>query len=77
MAPSLRIEVNPINTRNAGEIERAVAAFARTPNGGLIMTTSGLTQTHRDLIITLAARYKLPAVYSNRSFVARPGFLWD
>ena len=75
VAPSLRIEVNPINTRNAGEIERAVAAFARTPNGGLIMTTSGLTQTHRDLIITLAARYKLPAVYSNRSFVAAGGLV--
>ena len=75
VAPSLRIEVNPINTRNAGEIERAVAAFARTPNGGLIMTASGLTQTHRDLIITLAARYKLPAVYSNRSFVAAGGLV--
>jgi ABC-type uncharacterized transport system substrate-binding protein len=75
VAPSLRIEVNPINTRNAGEIERAVAAFARTPNGGLIMTASGLTQTHRDLIIMLAARYKLPAVYSNRSFVAAGGLV--
>ena len=69
--------MNPINTRNAGEIERAVAAFARTPNGGLIMTASGLTKTfYRDLIITLpAARYKLPAVYSNRSFVAAGGLV--
>ena len=51
--------------RDAGEIERAVAAFARTSNGGLVLTTSGLAQLHRDLIITLAARHKLPAVYFN------------
>ena len=63
MAPSLGVEVSPVNVRDAGEIERAVAAFARSPNGGLIVTASALATVHRDLIITLAARHKLPAVY--------------
>ena len=62
MAPSLRVEVNPLNMRDAGEIERAVAAFARASNGGLIVTAGASAQLHRDLIITLAARHKLPAV---------------
>ncbi len=75
VAPSLRVEVNPVNVRDAGEIERAVAAFARTPNGGLIVTASGATTLHRDLIITLAARHKLPAVYTDRSFVAAAGLI--
>jgi len=52
--------------RDAGEIERAVAALARSANGGLIVTPSGGTSVHRDLIITLAARHKLPALYSDR-----------
>src|SRR5262245_58348971 len=64
VAPSLGVEVNPVNVRDAGEIERAVAAFARTSNDGLIVTGGGLR--HRDLIITLAARHKLPAVYVER-----------
>ncbi len=68
-APTLRVEVSPINVRDAGEIERAVTAFARSPNGGLIATASALVNVHRDLIITLAARHKLPAVYPNRAFV--------
>ena len=55
VAPSLRVEVNPVNMRDAPEIERAVAAFARAPNGGLIVTASPLAQRHRDLIVTLAA----------------------
>jgi putative tryptophan/tyrosine transport system substrate-binding protein len=74
-APSIRVEVNPVNMRDAGEIERAVAAFARAPNGGLILTPSGPAFVHRDLIVTLAARYKLPAVYNERSFVAAGGLV--
>jgi len=75
VAPSLRVEVNPVNVRDAGEIERAVAAFARAPNGGLILTPGGAAIRHRDLIITLAARHKLPAVYNERSFVAAGGLI--
>jgi putative ABC transport system substrate-binding protein len=61
--------------RDADEIERAVAAFARAANGGLIVTASGLAARHLDLIVTLAARYKLPAVYFERSFVAGGGLI--
>ena len=75
VAPSLRVEVNPVNVRDAGEIERDVAAFARAPNGGLIVTASPLAQRHRDLIIALAARHKLPAVYFERYFVAAGGLI--
>jgi putative tryptophan/tyrosine transport system substrate-binding protein len=76
VAPSLRVEVNPINMRDAGEIERGVAAFARSStSGGLIVTASGSAQRHRDLIITLAARHKLPAVYSNRFYVTAGGLI--
>ena len=75
VAPSLRVEVNPVNMRDAGEIERAVAAFARSPNGGLIVTASASATLHRDLIITLAARHKLPAVYYERFFVAAGGLI--
>ena len=75
VAPSLRVEVTPVNMRDAGEIERAVAAFARSPNGGLILTASALAQRHRNLIVTLAARHKLPAVYPERSFVAAGGLI--
>jgi putative tryptophan/tyrosine transport system substrate-binding protein len=59
--------------RDAGEIERAIAAYARTPNGGLILIGSGAALRYRDLIITLAARHKLPAVYFERFFVAAGG----
>ena len=72
-APSLRVEVTPLNMRDASEIERSVASFSRGPNGGLILTPSGLANVHRDLIITLAARHKLPAVYYERFFVAAGG----
>ena len=75
VAPSLRVEVNPINLRDAGEIERAIAAFARSPNGGLIVTAGATALLHRDLIITLAARHKLPAVYSDRTFVTAGGLI--
>jgi putative ABC transport system substrate-binding protein len=74
-APLLRVEVHPLNIRDAPEIERAVAAFARTSNGGLILTGGGLAIVHRDLIIKLAARHKLPTVYSDRHFVAAGGLI--
>jgi len=63
VAPSLGIEVSPINVLDAGEIERSVAAFARFPNGGLILTASGLSSMHRDLITGLAAQHRLQATY--------------
>jgi putative tryptophan/tyrosine transport system substrate-binding protein len=75
VASSLRIEVNPVNVRDAREIERAVTAFAREPNGGLIVTSGGSAIVHRDLIVTLAARRKLPAVYFERLFVAAGGLI--
>ena len=72
-APSVGLEVTAIDLRDAGEIERAVTAFARSPNGGLIVTASALTLAHRELIIALAARHKLPAVYYRRYYVDRGG----
>jgi len=74
-AQSLGMEVNAVSMRDAGEIERAVAAFARSPNGGLILTASGLASLHRDLIITLAAQHKLPAVYFERVYAAAGGLI--
>jgi putative ABC transport system substrate-binding protein len=74
-ASSLGIEVIPVNVRDAGEIERAVVAFGRFPNGGLVATTSALTLRHRDLIVTLAARHRLPAVYSRRSYAVAGGLI--
>src|SRR5215204_6318253 len=73
--PSLGIEAVPLNVREAAEIERALAAFARSPSSGLIVTGSGLSVVHRDLIIALAARHKLPAVYYDRLFVAAGGLV--
>src|SRR5450756_1146573 len=75
VAPSVGVEVSPINVRDAGEIERAVTAFARSANGGLIVTASALSVVHRELIITLAARHKLPAVYFTRFFVTGGGLI--
>jgi putative ABC transport system substrate-binding protein len=75
VAPSLGVELRPIDVRDADEIERAVTAFAGLSNGGLIVTSGGLTNLHRKLIIKLAARHKLPAVYSNHSFVTDGGLL--
>jgi ABC-type uncharacterized transport system substrate-binding protein len=75
VAPSVGVEVRPVNVRDAGEIERAVAAFAGSPNGGLIVTASALAVVHRELIISLAARHKLPAVYYRRYFVTRGGLI--
>jgi putative ABC transport system substrate-binding protein len=75
VAPALRVEVNPVNMRDAGEIERAVATFAGGSNGGMIVTASGFAVVHRDLIITLAARHKLPTVYFERFFVTAGGLI--
>jgi putative tryptophan/tyrosine transport system substrate-binding protein len=75
MAPSLGVEVRPLNVRDPAEIERAVVAFARSANGGLIVTGSALVAFHRHLIIALAARHKLPAIYVERSFVAAGGLI--
>jgi putative ABC transport system substrate-binding protein len=75
VAPSLRVEVNPVNVGGAAEIESAVAAFARAPNGGLIATGGGRIRFHRDLIVKLAARHKLPAVYYDRVFVDSGGLI--
>src|SRR5262245_32852440 len=75
VAQSLGVEVSPVNVRDPGEIERAVAAFARSPNSGLIVTGSALATVHRKLIISLAARHKLPAVYVGRYFVTDGGLI--
>jgi hypothetical protein len=74
-APSLRVEVNPVNVRDGGEIERAVTNFGRSPNGGLIVPGSAAAQRHRELIVTLAARHKLPTLYFDRTFVAAGGLI--
>jgi putative tryptophan/tyrosine transport system substrate-binding protein len=74
-APSFGIELSPVNVRDAAEIERGVAAFARSSNGGLIVTGSALAVVHRDAIIAAAARHKLPAVYPVRTFVADGGLI--
>src|SRR5262249_46310568 len=73
MAPALRVEVSPVDIRNAGEIERVVTQFARSADGGMILTSSGLANTHRDLIIGLAAKFRLPAIYSFRFFATAGG----
>ena len=75
VAPSLRVEVSSFNKRDASEIERVVTAFARSPNGGLIVTAGGPAFLDRNLIIALAARHKLPAIYFDRAFVAAGGLL--
>jgi ABC-type uncharacterized transport system substrate-binding protein len=75
VAPTLGMEVRPAGVRDAGEIERAVTAFAREPNGGLIVLASPLAIIQRDLIITLAARHRLPTVYSRRFFVTSGGLI--
>jgi putative tryptophan/tyrosine transport system substrate-binding protein len=74
-APSLGVESRPVDVRDAGEIERAITAFAQGANGGLIVTGSVLAAVHRDLIVTLAARHKLPAVYFGRHFVTGDGLI--
>jgi putative tryptophan/tyrosine transport system substrate-binding protein len=75
VAPSVGVDVSAINMRDGAEIERAIAAFARRPNGGLILTASGLAAIHRDLVVSLATRYKLPTVYISRFFAAGGGLV--
>jgi putative ABC transport system substrate-binding protein len=76
VASSVGVEVSPVNVHDAGEIERAVTAFARSfPNGGLVVTSSALVVRHRELIVALAARHKLPAVYYRRLFVDDGGLV--
>jgi putative ABC transport system substrate-binding protein len=74
-APSFRVELSPLNVRDASEIERTITTFARSSNGGLIVAASALAVVHRDLIITLAARNKLPAVYWERFYVTGGGLI--
>jgi putative ABC transport system substrate-binding protein len=74
-APPLRIEVNPINVNDEREIERSVAVFARSPDGGLVATSVAGVSRHRDLVISLATRHKLPAVYPERSYGAGGGLI--
>ena len=75
LAPSFAIELNPIGVHDTDEIERGVEAFARGPNGGMIVTASTLALVHRDRIIALAAQYRLPTVYGDRTFVVAGGLI--
>jgi putative ABC transport system substrate-binding protein len=74
-ASAFGVELRPVDVRDAGEIERAVAAFAHASNGGLIVTASVAAVVHRDLIIGLAARHRLPAIYTQRVFVTNGGLI--
>jgi putative ABC transport system substrate-binding protein len=75
LAPSLRVEVSSVGVREPSGVEQAVVAFARSLNGGLIVTAGSGPARHRDLIITLAARHKLPAIYFERNFVSAGGLI--
>jgi putative ABC transport system substrate-binding protein len=75
VAPSLRVDVKPFNIRDPGEIERDIEAFAHSPGGGLIVTAGAAAALHRDLIIKVAARHKVPTVYFDRAFVAAGGLI--
>ena len=75
VAPSLAIELVPSPVENAADIERVIGSFARVPNGGLVLPPDTTTTSHRDLIIALAARHRLPAVYAIRAFVAAGGLM--
>jgi putative ABC transport system substrate-binding protein len=75
VAPSLNIDVVPVNMREAADLERSIATFARSPNGGLILTGIGLAILHRDLVIALAARHKLPAIYYEQFYAAAGGLI--
>jgi putative ABC transport system substrate-binding protein len=75
VAPTFGVELSPISVRDAAEIERAVAGFSNTLGGGLIVTASTLALVHRDLIIALAQRYQLPAVYGDRVLVTAGGLI--
>ena len=75
MAPSLGVEMRPIDMRDPGEIERAIVTFAQSPNGGLIIAGSPAAVVHRNLIITLAAQHQLPAVYAQPYFARSGGLI--
>ncbi len=75
VAPSVGVQLTATAVRDAAEIERAIDRFAREPSGGLVVLPSGATIVHRDLIIALAARYRLPAVYQYRLFVTEGGLM--
>jgi putative ABC transport system substrate-binding protein len=75
VAPSFGVELSPVNVRDAAEIERGIAAFARSSSGGLIVTASALAVVHRELIVKLAAKHKLPVVYFQRQFVDDGGLI--
>jgi putative tryptophan/tyrosine transport system substrate-binding protein len=74
-APSLGIELRPMNVRNVADIERAVTAFAATPNGGLVVAGGAPVSVHRDVVARLALQHRLPAVYSDPSFAAEGGLI--
>jgi putative ABC transport system substrate-binding protein len=73
VAPSFRVELHPVDSRDVADIERGITTFAREPNGGLIVVTGATALLHRDLIIAAAAKHRLPAVYPSRAFVVRGG----
>ena len=75
VAPSMGVELTPMDVRDANEIERAISAFAHTPNDGLIVTGSALAAAHRDLLVSLPAKLNLPTVYNERSYVAAGGLI--
>src|SRR5262245_34114287 len=75
VAPSLHVDVSAVNVRDAGEIERGIATFARLPNGGLVTLGSPVTLANTDMIVTLAARHRLPAIYTTRYFVTSGGLM--
>jgi putative ABC transport system substrate-binding protein len=75
VAPTFGVELTSVNMRDAPEIERAITTFGRSSNGGLIVTASGLAAVHRELIVTLASRHKLPAVYPFRYHVTGGGLM--
>ena len=75
VATSAGVDLKPVNLSDAGEVERAITTFAGVPNGGLIVTAGALSTVRRDLIIALAARHKLPAIYFERHFVAAGGLM--
>jgi ABC-type uncharacterized transport system substrate-binding protein len=75
VGPALGVDIVPVDVNDPDEMENIVAAFARSPNGGIVVTGSASAVMHRDVIIKLAAQHRLPAVYYDRSFVAAGGLM--
>jgi putative ABC transport system substrate-binding protein len=75
VASALKLDLRPVNVSDVADIERTIGVFARDANGGMVVTESGPSIVHRDLIIALAARYRLPAVYPLRGFVVSGGLI--